>query len=455
MEFECGGYRSSNNLAITSDLTRLAFAEFGAMRIWDIESGECLHCLQGRRDNGTIGAILCTTFSQDSARLAAALYHTISVYSVGSGELLQTLNGHNSDIYSMAFSNDSTRLISASYDCTVKIWDVSSGKYPTMLASTVEGHREMVNAVAFSYDSTQLASASYDGTVKLWDISSGECLQTFKGYEHLVSVVAFSSYDSTQLVSGSYDGMIMVWDTGSGECLWTLKGHCAEVCSIALPYKQNRLASVSTDRTVKVWDLSSGTNIHTFDGPENYTRAVAFSHDLTRLALAVDDIIWIWDASCGKHLQKLKGHSRFASSVAFSCDSTRLASSSDDNTVRIWDASSYGCLQILNIGRALDNISFDTSGSYLHTDIGTFALDAPLASKTKPDQIERQTPVRLGVGLSPNGKWITYNSEKLVWLPSEYRPYRSAVSESSRTIGISARSRKTWMCTLEIPSHEQ
>src|SRR5437764_6842758 len=42
---------------------------------------------------------------------------------------LQTLEGHSGSVYSVAFSHDSTRLASASYDGTVKIWDTRSGKY--------------------------------------------------------------------------------------------------------------------------------------------------------------------------------------------------------------------------------------------------------------------------------------------------------------------------------------
>ncbi|KAF2192930.1 HET-domain-containing protein [Zopfia rhizophila CBS 207.26] len=69
---------------------------------------------------------------------------------------LQTLEGHSSDVNSVAFTHDSTRLASASDDWIVKIWDASSGE----CLQTLEGHSDAVNRVAFSHDSTRLASAS-------------------------------------------------------------------------------------------------------------------------------------------------------------------------------------------------------------------------------------------------------------------------------------------------------
>jgi hypothetical protein len=43
---------------------------------------------------------------------------------------------------------------------------------------------------------------------------------------------------------------------------------------------------------------------------------------------------------------------------------------------------------------------------------------------------------------------MTYNSENLVWLPSEYRPSCSAVS--GKTIGIGVGSGKVWICNFKV-----
>jgi WD40 repeat protein len=60
-----------------------------------------------------------------------------------------------------------------------------------------------------------------------------------------------------------------------------------------------------------------------------------------------DNTVKVWDASSGACLHTLEGHSHWVSSVAFSHDSTKLASGSWDKTVKVWDASSGACLHTL------------------------------------------------------------------------------------------------------------
>ncbi|OAG04338.1 uncharacterized protein CC84DRAFT_1196565 [Paraphaeosphaeria sporulosa] len=232
---------------------------------------------------------------------------------------------------------------------------------------------------------------------------------------------------------------------GWSACLQTFEGHSHGVTSVAFSHDSTRLASASGDITVKIWDASSGACLLTLEGHSRSVRSVAFSHNSTRLVSASSDkTVKIWDASSGVCLQTLEGHSSAVRSVAFSHESTRLVSASDDSTVKIWDASSGVCLQTLEghssairstltVAKSLDHISFDTSGLYLHTDIGPIRIIGP---SDFPPFLSLVEPQDLGLALSANDVWIRRGSQNLVWLPSEFRPLSSAVSGKIVGVGV-------------------
>ncbi|PSN58997.1 hypothetical protein BS50DRAFT_605439 [Corynespora cassiicola Philippines] len=248
---------------------------------------------------------------------------------------------------------------------------------------TLEGHSHYVNSVAFSSDSQRLASASWDKTVKIWDLASGECLNTLGGHEAPVNSAAFSP-DSQRLASAS------------GECLNTLEGHEDRVYSVAFSPDSQWLASASDDESVKIWDLTSGE------------------------------------------------------SVAFSLDSQWLASASNDKTVKIWDLTSGKCFQTISVGTTLYILSFDASGSSLHTDIGPIAVKAPtaLSSSNITDTTIVEQARFQKVSLSSNKVWITSNSQNIVWLPPEYRS--SVLAVSGTRIGIGVGTGRVWIFSVQV-----
>ncbi|KAK3616559.1 hypothetical protein LTR22_027025 [Elasticomyces elasticus] len=299
----------------------------------------CIQTLEGHSD-GVSSAV----FSADSSRLASASYDaTVKIWNASSGQCLLTLDGHSWGVSSVVFSADSSRLASASYDKKVKIWNASSGQ----CLRTLEGHSDGVSSVVFSADSSRLASTSWDKTVKIWDGSTGQCLRTLEGHSKVVSSVAFSA-DSSRLASASFDTTVKIWDASGEQCLQTLEGHSDRVSSVVFSTDSSRLASASFDKTVKIWDASSGQCLRTLAGHSDGVSLVVFSADSSRLASAsYDKTVKIWNASSGQCLQTLEGHSSSVYSVVFSADSSRLASASYDKTVRIWDASSGPYLRML------------------------------------------------------------------------------------------------------------
>ena len=68
---------------------------------------------------------------------------------------------------------------------------------------TLTGHSELVRSVAFSPDGSILASGSWDNTIKLWEVASGRELRTLTGHTSWVMSVAFSPDGSILASSGA------------------------------------------------------------------------------------------------------------------------------------------------------------------------------------------------------------------------------------------------------------
>jgi WD40 repeat protein len=231
-------------------------------------------------------------------------------------------------------------------------------------------------------------------------------------------------------------------------CLQTLEGHSSSVTSVVFSHDSTRLASASYDKTIKVWDASTGACLHTLEGHSSLVTSVAFSHDSTRLASAsCDNTVKIWDASTGACLHTLEGHSSTVSSVVFSHDSTRLVSASHDNTVKIWDASTGACVQTLNVGKILSGFSFDLTGSYLYTEIGTIDIQS-LETSIRTDIVKPACPLYVGTGVSSDGIWIQHAGKNMLWVPSEYRPSHSSVSGTM--VGVGVGSGRVWICSIDL-----
>src|SRR3989442_25143 len=114
------------------------------------------------------------------------------------GTMLYTYRGHVNAISGLAWSPDGTRIASASYDKTVQVWDVATGKGLV----TYRQHSNLVTAVAWSPDGTRIASASYDKTVQVWDATMGKRLLTYYGHTYAVTALSWTP-DNHHLVSAS------------------------------------------------------------------------------------------------------------------------------------------------------------------------------------------------------------------------------------------------------------
>ena len=83
---------------------------------------------------------------------------------------MRTRRGHTDWVDGVAVTPDGDKVISASDDLTLKVWDLKSGKE----LRTLRGHTDSVNGVAVTPDGGNVISASHDQTLKVWDLKSGK-----------------------------------------------------------------------------------------------------------------------------------------------------------------------------------------------------------------------------------------------------------------------------------------
>jgi hypothetical protein len=133
------------------------------------------------------------------------------------------------------------------------------------LIRTLEGHTDLIRAVAIAHVARRAISASYDDTLRLWDLESGHGVRKLEGHTGMVTAVAVTS-DGRRAVSGSWDETLRVWDLESGQTVRTLRGHTDAVFAVAVTPDGRRVLSGSGDQTLRLWDLESGQIVHTLEG---------------------------------------------------------------------------------------------------------------------------------------------------------------------------------------------
>ncbi|KAG2338923.1 WD40 repeat-like protein [Suillus weaverae] len=283
----------------------------------------------------------------------------------------KTMRGHTEGVQGVAHLPGRQRIITCSYDGSLRLWNLESG---AQLGGEWRDGRDKaaVRTMALSPNGKTLATGSQDGTVRLWDVKMGKVVVKWKRHTRFVKSVYWSP-NGERVVSGSYDGTARVWDVKSKEPVKRLNpiktGH-QHVHAVSYSPEATMIATGGyNEHGIKIWDAKTGKLL---------SKTIKDYYDIWSLAWTLDEkkliaglsggSIRIFDTATWQQIAILEGHTNLVYSITLFPNDRLLASTSWDKTARLWNLDSN--LQVgppLKHKKDVECAAFATDGKLLST----------------------------------------------------------------------------------------
>ena len=259
------------------------------------------------------------------------------------GKPYKSLHGHNHFVSSLALNSDNTKLVSGSWDKTIRLWDIPSSKSDLIF----KGHTKDVLSVAFSHDERLIFSGSMDNSLKYWN-TKGELRYDNNQFGGWVSCILNISKGKTNYIAvGCWDGTVKILNSEYNLDKEIPGGEYA-VTSLSTDDDGDFLFIAYKDGTVKVWNIEEAASGKEED---NVKQTIETGVDINAILFESKFFeIFAIGTSKGLQIRKVKGEKKpvFQDNVG-ACLSLCYDKSKDylfagyaDGTIRVYKTSNSG-----------------------------------------------------------------------------------------------------------------
>lgn len=251
--------------------------------VWDLETGKTLHNLTAHE-----GSIFGVRFSPDNKYLLSCSDdRCIILWDLETSLQVAAGWGHLARIWDIKFyryqSSNQLTVVSASEDCTARVWTLQGDKLVT--ARVMEGHLGR-NTWCCALDDVRgvLATSGSDGRVRLWDLDEpqdidqnrrllsvpGQGKEVFKSFKILGETIVLTT-SAGNVYSFTGDKYKRIADAVSNDSYLIVKGWASAQAAV-VAYRDGSCLIISSEKTIKMENPLKAklTDIHTWEFGDKY-----------------------------------------------------------------------------------------------------------------------------------------------------------------------------------------